>query len=221
MSGILGYALGYEDGKSSAEVSRGNRELLERALCGARPVTVDQSYIDRLLDQISTLRTNSDHNYDIADEWEQKARQFRNEALYWRDQKWAPAAAEAEALREENALLRARLEMRNPDLAAEEDAHQKTHEEKQSLQCFRLVATAILDALLAGRADRPEFGELVAMVKEAADVIDRGGLFFGFSETPEKARTRRPDRRPRAALISDAAFARTLVRMSSEPGAHP
>ena len=35
---------------------------------------------------------------------------------------------------------------------------------------------------LAGRADRSEFGELVAMVKEAADVIDRGGLFFGFSE---------------------------------------
>ena len=34
MSGILGYALGYEDGRSSGEVSRGNRELLERALYG-------------------------------------------------------------------------------------------------------------------------------------------------------------------------------------------
>ena len=186
MSGILCYELGYEDGKSSAEVSRGNRELLERALYGARPVTVDQSYIDRLLDQISTLRTNSDHNYDIADEWEQKARQFRIEALYWRDQKWAPATAEAKALREENALLRARLEDRNPDVAAEQTAHDEIFREKQSLQRFRVIAMAVLDAVLAGRADQPEFAELVVIVKDAAAAIDRGELFTAFRDEPDK-----------------------------------
>ena len=187
MKGWTAYSLGYDSGRSDERTANRQVKLIHNILYGERPVTVDQSYIDGLHDQIATLRSNSDHNYDIADEWEQKARQFRDEALYWRDEKLAPAMAEAMALREENAALRARLEKRNPDLAAEEDAHQKTHEEKQSLQCFRLVATAILDALLAGRADRPEFGELVAMVKEAADVIDLGGLFFGFSETPEKA----------------------------------
>ena len=187
MKGWVGYSLGYDAGRSDARTADHNLEVVHQILHGVRTVTVDQSYIDQLHNQIATLRTNSDHNYDKADEWEQKARQFRNEALYWRDQKCAPAAAEAEALREENALLRARLEDRNPDVAAEQTAHDEIFREKQSLQCFRLVATAILDALLAGRADRPEFGELVVMVKEAADVIDRGGLFFGFSETPEKA----------------------------------
>ena len=194
MSGVIGYALGYEDGRSSGEVSRGNRELLERALYGARPVTVDQSYIDKLHVALADARDTSAHNYAASNrlygealDWKDKAYQFRAEALFWRAEKLAAATAEAKAMRQENGALRARLEERNPDLAAEEDAHQKTHEEKQSLQCFRLVATAILDALLAGRADRSEFGELVVMVKEAADVIDRGGLFFGFSETPEKA----------------------------------
>jgi hypothetical protein len=48
MSGMMGYAVGYQHGRSRTDVSRGNRELVERALYGTRPVTVDQSYIDQL-----------------------------------------------------------------------------------------------------------------------------------------------------------------------------
>ena len=187
MNGWIGYGLGYDAGRSDAENLRRDREIVDRLFYGERPVRVDQSYIDRLHAALTEARATAAHNHKVADNLEEKAHQFRNEALFWRDERLAPATAEANALRKENAALRARLERRTPDLAAEEDAHQKTHEEKQSLQYVRLVATAILDALLAGRADRPEFGELVVMVKEAADVIDRGGLFFGFSETPEKA----------------------------------
>src|SRR6516164_7415291 len=102
------YLLGYSQGRSSAEDERDTRAIVARVIHGQRPVTVDQSYIDQLHNQIATLRTNSDHNYEIADEWEQKARQFRAEALYWRDQKLAPAKAKAKALREENAVLLAR-----------------------------------------------------------------------------------------------------------------
>jgi len=187
MNGWIGYGLGYDAGRSDAENLRRDREIVDRLFYGERPVKVDQSYIDRLHAALTEARATAAHNHKVADSLEEKVHQFRNEALFWRDERLAPAAAEANALRQENAALRARFEERNPDLAAEEDAHQKTHEEKQSLQCFRLVATAILDALLAERADRSEFGELVAMVKEAAEVIDLGGLFFGFSETPEKA----------------------------------
>ena len=100
MSGMIGYALGYEHGRSSTDVSRSNRELFERAFYGVRPVTVDQSYIDRLHATLGEVRSASIHNYDASNqfhaaalEWEDKAHQFRNEALYWRDQKFAPAKA--------------------------------------------------------------------------------------------------------------------------------
>jgi hypothetical protein len=59
-------------------------------------------------------------------------------------------------------------------------------EEKQSLQRFRVVASSLIYALLAGRADRPEFAELLAIVKDAADTIDRGQLFTAFRDEPDK-----------------------------------
>jgi hypothetical protein len=193
MSGMIGYALGYEDGRSGAEVCRGNHELIERALYGTRPVTVDQSYIDQLHAALAKARDASAHNYAACDqfqasalEWEDKAHQFRNEALYWRDQKCLPAEAEAKALREENAVLLARLEERDPDLTAEQAAHDETFKERQSLHRFRVIATSLIDALLAGRADRPEFAELLKMAKDAADTIERGDLFTAFRDEPEK-----------------------------------
>jgi hypothetical protein len=202
MSGMIGYALGYEHGRSSAEVSRGNHELIERALYGTRPVTVDQSYIDRLHATLADVRNASSHNYAASNrlyaealEWKDKAHQFRAEALYWRDRKCLPAEAEAKALREENAVLRdenavllhlARLEDRNPDLAEEQAAHDETFKEKQSLHRFRVIATSLIDALLAGRADRPEFVELLNLAKDAADTIERGDLFTAFRDEPEK-----------------------------------
>ena len=207
MSGTIGYALGYEDGRSSAEVSRGNHELIERAFYETRPVTVDQSYIDRLHAALAVANDASDHNYAASNrllaealEWKQKARQFRNEALYWRDQKFAPAKAKAKARREENAILQhenaalrdenavllARLKERNPDLAEEQAAHDETFKEKQSLQRFRVLASSLIDALLTGRADRPEFTELLKIAKDAADTIERGDLFTAFRDEPEK-----------------------------------
>jgi hypothetical protein len=214
MSGMIGYALGYEHGRSSTDVSRSNRELFERAFYGVHPVTVDQSFIDR-------LRRASNHNFEVGTQaqrdaawWEDKARQFRNEALYWRDEKFAPVRAKAKARREENAALReentalrnetatlrdentalrdenavllARLKERNPDVAEEQAAHDATFKEKQSLQRFRVLATSLIDALLAGRADRPEFAELLTIAKGAADTIERGDLFTAFRDEPEK-----------------------------------
>jgi hypothetical protein len=207
MSGMIGYALGYDDGRSSAEVSRGNRALIERAFYGKRPVTVDQSYIDRLHAALAEARDASAHNYAASDrfqssalEWENKAHQFRNEALYWRDEKFAPLKAKAKARREENAVLRdentalreenavllARLKERNPDVAEEQAAHDETFKEKQSLQRFRVLAASLIDALLGGRADRPEFAELLKIAKDAADTIERGDLFTAFRDEPEK-----------------------------------
>ena len=147
------------------------------------------------------------HNYKTADqfhaealEWKQKAHQFRNEALYWRDQKFAPVKAKAKARREENAVLQnenaalrdenavllAQLKERNPDLAEEQAAHDETFKEKQSLQRFRVLAASLIDALLAGRANRPEFAELLTIAKDAADTIERGDLFTAFRDEPEK-----------------------------------
>ena len=201
------YALGYSQGRSSAELDRGTDAIIDS--CPLRPatVTVDQSYIDQLHAALAKARDASAHNYAACDqfqasalEWEDKAHQFRNEALYWRDQKFTPAEAKAKALREENAVLRdenaalrdentvllARLEERNPDLAEEQAAHDETFKEKQSLHRFRVIATSLIDALLAGRADRPEFAELLKLAKDAADTIERGDLFTAFRDEPEK-----------------------------------
>ena len=156
------YALGYSQGRSSAEDERDTKAIIARVIYGQRPVTVDQSYIDQLHAALASARDASAHNYAACDqfqasalEWEDKARQFRNEALYWRDQKFAPVKAKAKALREQNAVLQdenavlreenavllARLKERNPDLAEEQAAHDETFKEKQSLQRFRVLAS--------------------------------------------------------------------------------
>jgi hypothetical protein len=187
------YLLGYSQGRSSAEDERDSNAIIARVIYGQRPVTVDQSYIDQLHAALANANATSDHNFGKAElfhsealSWKDKAHQFRNEALYWRDQKCLPAEAEAKALREENAVLLARLEERDPDLTAEQAAHEETFRERQSLHRFRVIATSLIDALLAGRADRPEFAELLKMAKDAADTIERGDLFTAFRDDPEK-----------------------------------
>src|SRR3984885_11259221 len=171
------YSVGYDAGRSDERTGKRHREVVHQILYGERPVTVDQSYIDRLHAALNEARANSTH-------WRQKTDQFRNEALYWRDQKFAPA--KAKALRNETALLLARLKERNPDLAEEQAAHDETFKEKQSLQRFRVLAASLIDALLAGRADRPEFAELLTIAKDAADTLERGDLFTAFRDEPEK-----------------------------------
>jgi hypothetical protein len=187
------YSVGYDTGRSDEQTGNRRREIVHQILTGARPVTVDQSYIDQLHAALAEARDASAHNYAASNrfqssalEWENKAHQFRNEALYWREQKLAPAKAGAKALREENAVLLVRLKERNPDLAEEQAAHDETFKEKQSLQRFRVIAASLIDALLAGRADRPEFAELLKIAKDAADTIERGDLFTAFRDEPEK-----------------------------------
>jgi hypothetical protein len=200
MFGWNAYSLGYDAGRSDEQTGNRRVEIVHQILYGHRPVTVDQSYIDRLHAALADARSDSDHNYAASNrllaealEWKEKAHQFRNEALYWRDQKFAPAKAKAKALREENAVLRdenavllARLKGRNPDLAEEQVAHDETFKERQSLHRFRVIATSLIDALLAGRANRPEFAELLKIAKDAADTIERGDLFTAFRDAPEK-----------------------------------
>jgi hypothetical protein len=187
------YLLGYSQGRSSAEDERDTNAIIARVIYGQRPVTVDQSYIDQLHAALANANATSDHNFGKAElfhsealSWKDKAHQFRNEALYWRDEKFAPAEAEAKALRKENAVLLARLEERDPDLAEEQAAHDETFRERQSLHRFRVIATSLIDALLAGRANRPEFAELLKMAKDAADTIECGDLFTAFRDDPEK-----------------------------------
>jgi hypothetical protein len=187
------YFLGYNQGRSSAELDRDTNAIVARVIYGQRPVTVDQSYIDRLHAALEAARANSTH-------WRQKTDQFRNEALYWRDEKYAPVRVKAKARREEIAVLQAenatlrddvavliaRLKERNPDIAEEQAAHDETFKEKQSLHRFRVIAASLIDALLAGRANRPEFAELLNLAKTAADTIERGDLFTAFRDEPEK-----------------------------------
>ena len=214
MSGMIGYALGYDAGRSDEQTGNRQREIVHQILYGARPVTVDQSYIDQLHAALAEARADSTHNYKTADqfhaealEWKDKADKFLNEALYWRDEKYAPVRAKAKARREENAALQAqntalrneiaalrdentvllaRLQERNPDLAEEQAAHDETFKERQSLHRFRVIAASLIDALLAGRANRPEFAELLNLAKTAADTIERGDLFTAFRDEPEK-----------------------------------
>jgi hypothetical protein len=214
MSGMIGYALGYDAGRSDEQVGNRQREIVHQILYGQRPVTVDQSYIDQLHAALNDASSASDHNFTasnqfhaLALEWEQKAQQFKKEALYWRDEKYAPVRAKAKARREENAALEAqntalrdeigalrdentvllaRLQERNPDLAEEQAAHDETFKERQSLHRFRVIAASLIDALLVGRANRPEFAELLNLAKTAADTIERGDLFTAFRDEPEK-----------------------------------
>jgi hypothetical protein len=201
MSGMIGYALGYDAGRSDEQTANQRRDVVHQILYGERPVTVDQSYIDRLHAALATANNASEHNYAVCVQWEEKAQQFKNEALYWRDEKYEPAKARAKARREENAVLQNeiaalkdeiavlldRLHERNPDIAEEQAAHDETFKEKQSLHRFRVIAASLIDALLAGRADRPEFAELLNLAKTAADTIERGDLFTAFRDEPEKS----------------------------------
>ena len=154
------YALGYSQGRSSAEDERDTKAIIARVIYGQRPVTVDQSYIDQLHAALARARDASAHNHAACD-------QFQTSALEWED--------------------KARLKERNPDLAEEQAAHDETFKEKQSLQRFRVIAASLIDALLAGRADRPEFAELLTIAKDAADTIERGDLFTAFRDEPEKS----------------------------------
>src|SRR5580698_9392339 len=148
------YSVGYDAGRQDEQIGNQTRDLVHRIFTGERPVTVDQSYIDQLHAALAQARNNSAHNYAASNrlfqegfDWKQKAQQFKNEALYWRDQKYAPEAkarreesavlqAEIAALREEKAILLAQLEERNLNLSKKQAAHDETFKERQGLHRF-------------------------------------------------------------------------------------
>ncbi len=185
MSGVLGYVLGYEDGRSEAETSRRNREIVDLVFYGQRTVQVDQSYLNQLHQVVEKLRSDSDHNYD-------KAGQFHGEALRWKE-KALRFEAHAAALQAQLSALQTTLAKRDAALgeakealAQERAAHQTTSDEKQGLNLFRLIATWLINAHIAGRAERPAFAKMRDMAKDVTDAIERGEIFWGYRDEPEK-----------------------------------
>ncbi len=185
MSGWMGYALGYENGRSDAESSREQRELIRRVMYGQRIVEVDQSYLSQLHDLVEKFRSNSIHNYDTAD-------QFHGETLEWKadalDYKASAAALQAQVT-----ALEAQLAEQNAKLqqtqALYEWAHAKydtAFHEKSDLDLFRLMSTWLLAAHAAGKADRPEFAQLRDMIQDISARLERGELFRGYRDEPEK-----------------------------------
>jgi len=185
MFGPVGYALGYDAGRSDAEVSRQRREIVDRVFYGTRNVEVDQSYIDRLYAALATANASSDHNYDAAD-------RFRNEAFQWKayaqsqENLVAPLKAQISALQAQLAERAAELHQAQAAIAQERAIHQTTFEEKWGLDLFRLMATWLIEAHTAGRSDRPEFADLRDMAKDVTDAIQRGDPFRGYRDEPEK-----------------------------------
>jgi hypothetical protein len=182
MSGVLGYALGYDAGRSDAEVSRQRREIVDEVFYGQRIVQVDQSYLDQLHQLVEKFRSNSIYNFA-------KGEQFYAEALEWKADAQRNEA-HAAALQVEVAALQAQLaaarDQAQATIAQERALHQTTHEERWGLNLFRLMATWLVEAHIAGRSDRPEFAELRDMAKDVTDAIQRGNPFRGYRDEPEK-----------------------------------
>ncbi len=185
MSGVLGYALGYDAGRSDAEVSRQRREIVDEVFYGQRIVQVDQSYLDQLHQLVGKFRSNSIYNFD-------KGEQFYAEALEWKadaqrnEARAAALQAQVAALQAQLAERASALDQAQAMIARERALHQTTHEEKWGLNLFRLMATWLIEAHNAGRSDRPEFAELRDMAKDVTDAIQRGNPFRGYRDEPEK-----------------------------------
>ena len=178
MSTVTGYALGYEDGRSAAEISRSNREIVDRVFYGHRPVQVDQSYLDQLIHALADAQAASDHNFAAADAFELEAAKWKANAQATEEQVAAPKAELAERS--------AALDQAQRVLAQELALHQSTHDEKWGLNLFRLIATWLINAHIAGRSDRPAFAEMRDMAKDVTDAIERGEPFRGYQDEPEK-----------------------------------
>ncbi len=178
MSGVVGYLLGYDNGRSSADSSRRRREIVDHIFYGQNIVQVDKSYLDRLAALVEQFQSDSDHNLG-------KAEQFHSEALRWKE-KALRFEADAKGLRAQLAERDAALEQTDAALAQERAAHQLTREEKWGLNLFRLMATWLIEAHIAGRSDRPEFAEMRDMAKDVTDAIQRGEPFRGYRDEPQK-----------------------------------
>ena len=179
------YLLGYSQGRSSAEDERETNALVARVIYGRRPVQVDQSYLDQLHLLVEKFRADSDHNFDKAD-------LFHREALEWKDDaerheaRAAALQAQVDVLKTELARREAALGQAQAAIAEERALRQTTHDEKWGLNLFRLIATWLINAHIAGRSDRPAFAEMRDMAKDVTEAIERGEPFRGYCDEPEK-----------------------------------
>jgi hypothetical protein len=181
----MGYALGYQRGRSAAQRSRQQRELVQRVMYGHRTVEVDQSYIDNLRQALHSASLTSDHNYDTANQFHREALEWKADALHYK--------TSAEALQAQVTALEAQLAEQNAKLektqALYEWAHAKydtAFHEKSDLDLFRLMSTWLLAAHAAGKADRPDFAELRDMIQDISARLERGELFRGYRDEPER-----------------------------------
>src|SRR5271166_1260080 len=187
MSAVTGYVLGYENGRSAAEISRRNREIVDRVFYGQRTVEVDQQHLIQLQQLVEKFRADSDHNFDKAD-------LFHREALEWKadaerhEARAAALQAQVAALQAHLAERASALDQAQAAIARERAAHQSTHDEKWGLNLFRLIATWLINAHIAGRSDRPAFAEMRDMAKDVTDAIERGEPFRGYRDEPERKR---------------------------------
>ena len=153
---------------------------------------------------------------------------FHREALEWKAEA-ERHEARAAALQAQVAELQAQLERvvardrAATAIAQERAAHQTTYEEKWGLDLFRLMATWLIEAHIAGRSDRPEFAEMRDMAKDVTDAIQRGEPFRGYRDEPEKkARLEGLVAALDSSLKSCTVFAPIALMMGSESqGAHP
>ncbi len=97
------YSVGYDAGRSDEQTANHRLQVVHQIFTGARPVTVDQSYIDQLHAALAEARSDSAHNYAASNrlyqegfDWKQKAQQFLNEALYWRGPEVCPRKGQGE-----------------------------------------------------------------------------------------------------------------------------
>ena len=183
---VTGYVLGYEAWsfcrRDLAPQSRDRRH-------GSSTVNELLKLINRTSIQLQQLvenfRADSDHNFDKAD-------LFHREALEWKadaerhEARAAALQAQVSALQAQLAERDAALGQAEAALAQERAAHQTTHEEKWGLNLFRLIATWLIEAHIAGRSDRPEFAEMRDMAKDVTDAIQRGEPFRGYRDEPQK-----------------------------------
>jgi hypothetical protein len=107
------------------------------------------------------------------------------EALRWKE-KALRFEADAKALRAQLGERDTALGQADAALAQEQAAHQSTREEKWGLNLFRLIATWLINAHIAGRSARPEFAEMRDMAKDVTDAIQRGEPFRGYRDEPQK-----------------------------------
>ena len=180
------YLVGYSQGRSSAEDERDTNALVARVFTGiALCKSINPTSIN-FIDCSRNSARNSIHNFD-------KGEQFYAEALDWKEERDAPRGGCESSARLTTQRFRPNSPSATPPsdqaqaaIARERAAHQTTHEEKWGLNLFRLMATWLINAHIAGRSDRPEFAEMRDMAKDVTDAIERGEPFRGYRDEPEK-----------------------------------